>query len=101
MNLISSKPARLLAGVLLLAIGCGSWGCRSTQEGSSSAFASVMVRERPLTEVRDATRNVFEKHGYTDVTAGKKLDFIFEKPGTHVENLTYGGWTGKVWVRVK
>jgi hypothetical protein len=101
MHLPRSKRARFLAGVFLLLICCGSWGCRSTQEGSPSAFASVIIKERPLTEIRDVTCKVFEKHGYMNVTAGKKLDFIFEKEGTKMNTLTYGGWMGKIWVRVK
>ena len=28
-------------------------------------------------------------------------DFTFEKEGTKMNTLIYGGWTGKIWVRVK
>ncbi|MDB6109358.1 MAG: hypothetical protein JWR69_1108 [Pedosphaera sp.] len=54
-----------------------------------------------MLDIRRVTKEVFEKHGYAKTQETVSPDFTFEKPGTSMNTMVYGGWLGKVWVRVK
>lgn len=84
-----------------MAVCFGTWGCRSPQDGSPSAFASVTIKDHSLLEIQKATVQVFHQHDYAKVEETVSPDFTFEKEGTKMNTFIYGGWMGKVWVRVK
>jgi hypothetical protein len=98
-KLMRSAQARCWIGTLLLVI-CFGWGCRSPE--SHDTFASVIIRGRSFVEIQQATKEVFEKHQYAKADVPGQTDLVFEKEGTKMNTLVYGGWAGDaVWVRVK
>src|SRR5215831_17715936 len=91
----------LSAGLfLVLQLVVITTGCKSTGT-PSNRLAAIVVTNRPLAEIEDATQTVFREHGYM---AAHHLpgEFVFEKKGTEANTLVYGDWSEKgVWVRVK
>jgi hypothetical protein len=89
MNL-SPKPFDLLLMVFLA--GTVATGCHSTKPGSAS-FASVVIHNRSLPEVQQATLMVFREDGYAGAPAGAD-SMVFEKEGTRLNDIAYNGVIG-------
>jgi hypothetical protein len=76
-------------------------GCQSPPGTSSNRLAAIVVNDKPMAQIEDATQSVFREHGYA-VAHHLSGDFVFEKKGTEANTLVYGDWSEKgVWVRVK
>jgi hypothetical protein len=76
-------------------------GCQSTAKKDSPYFASVEIRDHSLKDIVDTTRAVFVEKGYHSVAPNENL--VFEKKGSRMNQLTWGGWLGddKVAIRVE
>ena len=76
-------------------------GCRSLSESETAGFASVDIRGHSTEEIIQTTAVVFREDGYTLRTAeGTRL--TFEKDGSGLGHLAYGGWgSGAVVLRVR
>ena len=73
----------------LLCAALVSGGCSLGKPGSAS-FASVVVANRSIEQIQQATTTVFRGDGYTAFTeSGETL--VFEKEGTRGDNLAYNG----------
>jgi hypothetical protein len=92
------SPSYLL---LLLAMGLGNSGCRSPSPEVPDSFAAVIIRGHSRMEIDQVATQVFAKHDYARVKDFPGPDFTFEKKGTKMNTLVYGGWYGEVWLRVK
>lgn len=77
-------------------------GCRSTSEPGDRAIASVLISGNTPGQIRDAALEVFTANGYKTVDSSPG-NLVFEKPGGHMTNFTYGSWLGDdpLWIRVK
>ena len=84
------RPIRSL--LLLSVITASLSGCHSTKPGSAS-FASVIVHNRSLPEVQQATLLVFREDGYAGAPIGAD-GMIFEKEGTRLNDVAYNGVVG-------
>jgi hypothetical protein len=90
------------SAALLILIAPAISGCRSIGKPNSASFASVEIKGRTPTEIRDATVSVFRDDGYSTVFAGT-TDLVFEQEGSRMNKVAYGDWVGgsSVYVRVK
>jgi hypothetical protein len=84
---VQTKIIILLSGLLMLVIGC-----HSTKPGSAS-FASVVIHNRSLPEVQQATMQVFREDGYAGAPIGAD-GMIFEKEGSRLNDIAYNGVIG-------
>jgi len=76
-------------------------GCKSTNGSPSSRLASVVIKGHSAAEITLAAQRVFTDNGYR-LGLVKSADLVFEKPGSGMNTLVYGDWSGKsVWFRVK
>ncbi|HZR19310.1 MAG TPA: hypothetical protein VFE51_18625 [Verrucomicrobiae bacterium] len=77
-------------------------GCRSTSEPGDHAIASVRISGNTPGQIRDAAVEVFTANGYKTVDPSPG-HLVFEKPGGHMTNFTYGSWLGDdpLWIRIK
>lgn len=90
-----------LAGLLLLAAFAAliASGCKSST-ADTQFTVSVTITNHTLLEIETATAAVFQQQGYYGEHTGPG-EFVFEKVGTSMENLTYGNWMGGgLWIRV-
>ena len=86
--------------VLLVLLACG--GCRSLNQPASASFASVVIGNRTVEEIRLATAAVFTEAGYETFHTAKG-DMVFQKEGTKMNQIAHGGWLedGSVRERVR
>ena len=85
---------------LLALLAC--CGCRSLNQPASASFASVVIVNRTVEEIRLATAAVFTEAGYETFHTAKG-DMVFEKEGTKMNQIAHGGWLedGSVRERVR
>jgi hypothetical protein len=92
----------LSAGLgLALPLLLGTAGCQVPKGVPSDRLAAIVVTNRPLAAIEEATETVFRENGFA---TARHLpgEFVFEKKGTEGNTLVYGDWSEKaVWVRVK
>ena len=67
-------------------------GCQSTAKKDPLSFASVEIHDRSLKEIMEITRAVFVENGYHSVAPSE--DLVFEKQGSRMNQLAWGGWLG-------
>lgn len=91
---------------LLLVAGMAGGGCTTARPSDPKRFACVTIADHTAAEVREATRAVFERHGYRTVLPGETV-MVFEKPAGTGDLLLHGGWSrrgtalrAKVWLSV-
>jgi hypothetical protein len=91
-----------LPAIVLASIVAGLFvGCQSPNGTGSHRLASVIIKNRPLTDIEAATEIVFTEYGYKMIRTGPQR-FTFEKEGTTMNQMAYGDWSGKpVQVRIK
>lgn len=65
-------------------------------------MASVLISGNTPGQIRDAAVEVFSAHGFKNMDSDPS-NLIFEKPGGHMANISYGSWLGDdpVWLRVQ
>ena len=82
-------PRRALSLLSLVLLSC--CGCGSLNQPASASFASVIIPNRSVEEIRLATVAVFSEAGYErfQTPAG---DLVFEKEGTRMNQIAQGGW---------
>jgi hypothetical protein len=92
----------LLTAVAVCGCGLAGSGCQSTGDKSAGHFAAVEIRGNTPGQIGAMTGTVFQEHGFKETEPGFDR-LVFEKPGSKMNNLAYGGWMGEtpVWVRVK
>jgi hypothetical protein len=101
----SSRPAgarrrRFLATLLLALLPWSFSGCQTAARGGSSSFASVVIENHTMDEIRKAAIAVFTGHFYHTRVSGPDI-LVFEKAGSTMDNVLYGGWSPDVTLRVK
>lgn len=100
-----STPMRFglttLVTLVLLGTILGSSGCASAARGGPASFASVVIENHTTDEIRDAAVQVFTSNYYVTKLSGTDI-LVFEKLGSAMDNLAYGGWApNEVSLRVK
>jgi hypothetical protein len=107
MNLISSSASAgawrrsLAVGLLLTLLPLGFiTGCQSAATGGSHSFASVIIENHTMDEIREVAIAVFSENFYTTKVSGPDI-LVFEKAGSTMDNVLYGGWGPDVTLRVK
>jgi hypothetical protein len=96
LNERKSDPARWpqWTALLWLAIwSLGGAGCQSTNNPAPDALASVTITNRTPAEIAAATQSVFARNGFEGGAAGPN-QFRFQRPGSRMDNLAYGGVLG-------
>jgi hypothetical protein len=73
-------------GLLLLTLGTG---CHLGQPGSAS-FASVVIKQHSIADIRAATTQVFQADGYKTYTNGSG-QLVFQKEGSRANTLSRDG----------
>ncbi len=86
----------LLLPVLLVMLA----GCQNFNKPPDNNLASITVTNRTLAQVSTAVRTVFESHYFKGGPAGTGL-FIYERPGSRMNNLAYGSYFFEEKVTVK
>src|SRR5262252_1292430 len=66
-------------------------GCHSVNQPASASFASVVISNRSIEEVRRTTALVFNQAGYQTAPLAPG-DFAFEKDGSPMSQFAHGGW---------
>jgi len=94
----------LSLGLVLFGAALGA-GCRSTparpEAASSDSLVSAYLEGVTPESIRQATLDVFKQEGFETSYAGPTR-MVFERPGTTMDNVAYGGWySGDIWLRVK
>lgn len=92
MNLTLKRQASFIHRVALLSLAVVALavpGCRSMGKPASASFASVVIPNRSVEEIRTTTIAVFREDGYTGFANGAQL--IFEKEGSRLETLSRDG----------
>ncbi len=76
-------------------------GCQSFKNPPDNNLASVTITNRTMAQVSGAVQTVFETHYFTGGPAGPGR-FVYERPGSRMNNLAYGSFmfNEKVTVRV-
>jgi hypothetical protein len=82
----------LLASLLL-------GGCRTPPPAGDGSLAWVEISGGTPARIREAVTAVFRQDGYQRIT-GSEPATVFEKPGSGMNNVAYGGWTSKITIRV-
>ena len=80
--------------------GLAGAGCHSAKPGAANGFASVEITGNTPGQISAVAVEVFEAHGFKTTRRGID-NLVFERKGTTMDNVAYGGWMGSVWVRVK
>lgn len=82
-------------------VGLAGLGCKSGTDPASVSFASVSIQHSTTDQVKQATLAVFAENGY-EVALSKGEQIVFEKQGSAMNQVAYGGWIAgqDVWVRV-
>ena len=98
--LLSLRKILLLLAVALLGGWAGA-GCQNPKPSSTGDFAAVVITNRTVDEIREATVGTFLENGYqVPLALGK--DMLFEKEGDLMKQLVFGDFVPdqNVWVRV-
>jgi hypothetical protein len=74
-------------------------GCRTAPPAAEGSLAWVEIAGSTPARIREAVTAVFREDGYHRVT-DSAVATIFEKPGSGMNNVAYGGWTSKITIRV-
>jgi hypothetical protein len=92
----SFLPIRLCAAFLILLVtGCDS------MKGGLGATSETVTASMGM-EVETAVGAVFEAHGYTQMSSPERDALIFERPGSHTDEMLYGDFSdSKMTDRVK
>jgi hypothetical protein len=108
-NLTAGSPAKWRApGVIwpvaLLLLAAALAGCQSTRPASAS-FASVVITNRSVAEIRLAAEKAFRAEGY-ETFSGNGSEMVFEREGSRWDSLAYSGLLASqqgasAWIRVK
>ena len=94
------KRCLLLAGLFIAyTLGTGCAG-REILPGKAKGMAWVEITGKTPEQVAAAAKIVFIADGY-DVIEDKKAGLVFEKPGSRMKDLAYGGLANAdgVWVK--
>ena len=96
--MVISLPRLLAAlGLLMAAIGCG---CQSFNSPPDNNLASVTITNRSMSEISGAIQKVFESHYFQGGPIGPDR-FIYERPGSRMNDLAYGSYMFKENVTVR
>lgn len=92
MKLFAVMPSSVRYAWLIFPLAAlGLCGCRSANKPASASFASVVIANRSVDEIRRTATAVFTEAGYeTYSSVGGGL--IFEKEGTRKNQVMHGGW---------
>jgi hypothetical protein len=97
-------PARTPAGLIRLLplawLALCVAGCQSFKPPAASSLASISVTGRSLTDIWQATTNVFADHGFTTASTAP-YRYVFEHPGSRMNNLAYASYTLNEMVTVR
>lgn len=100
----TSHAARWLRALALSALAgtlLGLAGCASAARGGPTNFAGVIIENHTTDEIRQAAVDVFTSNYYVTKLSGTDI-LVFEKMGSGMDNLAYGGWSpNEVSIRVK
>jgi hypothetical protein len=98
----SKTQARLgLTRLLPLAwVALCAAGCQSFKTPAASSLASVTITGRSMADIRQATAKVFADHGFTG-TSTSAYQFVFEHPGSRMNNLAYASYMFNEMVTVR
>jgi hypothetical protein len=95
------------AGLLVLVATCalvaGGVGCRSAGSDNirTQSHAAVVIHSATPEQIQQTAIEVFKLDLY-DVAKSSTTHLVFEKPGSRMADIAYGGWLqGDVWLRVK
>lgn len=85
-------------GPLLVALVAAlvAGGCRASMPASAS-FASVVISNRSVDEIRAATIAVFAAQGYQALLGGGD-ELVLEREGSRGEEIAHGAWVGEAGV---
>ena len=100
-TLLRLRTRSVAALIAVMAAALLGAGCQSTSNQDAVHFAFVEIHNRSLKEIMETTRAVFVEKGFHSVPPSE--DIVFEKQGSRMNQLTWGGWLGddKVAVRVE
>jgi len=74
-------------------------GCQTPPPAGQGSLAWVEIDGRTSAEIRQATVEVFKENGY-HLKTNSIVAATFEKPGSTMNNLAYGGWDSGVTIRL-
>jgi hypothetical protein len=78
----------LLSVALLLTAGCASLG-----KPASASFASVVIKNHSIPEIKQATKTVFQENGFQFI-GPQGDDLVFQREATRGETISYAGFVG-------
>ena len=81
--------AGLFSWLFLASLAVAAVGCRLAQPGSAS-FASVVIANRSLAEIQEATGQVFREDGYAAYLV-EPGQMVFQKEGSRLNNISQSG----------
>jgi hypothetical protein len=90
----------ILAGWMVV---WGSVGCRSPDPKvpQSASLVSVALSDQTMGDIRETTVAVFKENLFGVAYSGVD-NMVFEKRGSWMKDMAYGGWLdSEVWTRVK
>jgi hypothetical protein len=100
---IDAAPRRpvVLVGLLTLGrLGLYATGCQSFNSPTPNSQASVTLTNRSVADIRQAAMTVFVDHGFTG-SSPSPYQFIFEHPGSRMNNLAYASFMFNETVTVR
>jgi hypothetical protein len=83
----------------LLGVGMGC-GCQSFKNPPDNSLASVTITNRSTSEISGAIQKVFESHYFQGGPIGPD-HFVYERPGSRMNDLAYGSYLFKEKVTVR
>lgn len=88
------------SGLMLVAALFLNGGCRGMNKPASASFASVEIKHKTVDQIQEACVAVFKEDGYS-VASSAPNNMIFEREGSRMNQLAYGGLIEDrgVWVR--
>ena len=89
----------LLVFLAILSGGLFLTGCQTPPPAGQGSLAWVEIDGRTSAEIKQATVEVFKEDGY-HLKTNSVATATFEKPGSTMNNLAYGGWDSGVTIRV-
>lgn len=101
MNMNMKTVQTLSRYLALLTLICASFllsGCGITKPADAS-FASVVIKDRSINQIRNAAGQVFTADGYRVMIRGNEMKC--EKEGTRAAQLAYGSWVDDAPVDVR
>ncbi len=76
-------------------------GCQSARGPGGMSHASVQIRGHSVADIQQTATKVFQEENYRLAIATSE-EMVFERPGSRLDALKWGGWSGKgVTMRVK